>query len=163
MSVSGLTTQDFNSTRPLQTAEFTVTGIAATRPRLLVFHEPELQLGAALVVRAEDKGPLTVRLEKCGSITGRLVDADGTRRPNIQLRGNLRDKRLDKTEGMSPYVSATTDKEGRLPDRRNHPGFAYSLRTIEEAGGRGKFLYRDLTVQPGETRNLGDVPPLSAR
>jgi hypothetical protein len=63
VSVTGLTPQDFNSTQPLRTSDFTVTGIATTRPRLLTFYHPELQLGAALMVHAADKGPLTVRLE----------------------------------------------------------------------------------------------------
>jgi hypothetical protein len=160
VSVTGLTSQDFNSTRPLKTADFTVVGLTPKQPRLVVFHHAELKLTKALVVRAEEVGPLSVTLERNGTITGRLVDADGTPRLNVQVRGYLSEKRLDQTEGMRYSASATTDKDGRFRIEGMIPVFVYTLFTFEGPDNlTRKMLYKELTVQPGETKDLGDIPP----
>jgi hypothetical protein len=101
-----------------------------------------------------------VQLEKCGSITFRLVTADGVPHAGIRLSGRLSDKRFGKTEGWGRHLSATTDKDGRFRIEGMIPGFTYHVNTFEGPDQmKSQVLYRELSVQPGQTKDLGDIPP----
>jgi hypothetical protein len=159
VTVTGLTSQDFNSTEPLKGADFIVTGLTAKQPRLVTFYYPEQQLGKAILLRGDEVGPLNVVLEKCGTVTGLLVDADRTPRAAIRIWGHpsLRNQ----AEGRGRDAWATTDKEGRFRIEGSIPGLPYRLITHEDPANRfGQTLSRELTVQPGQTEDLGDVPPV---
>ena len=58
---------------------FAIHGLAADAEVPVYFLEPERKLGAAvnLSVKSAAGGPVTVRLEPCGSARGSLVDSDG--------------------------------------------------------------------------------------
>ena len=43
----------------------------------LFFVDKERKLGAFLALKGEVKEPLTVKLEPCGSVSGRVLDQDG--------------------------------------------------------------------------------------
>src|SRR5206468_6294566 len=112
--VTGLTAQELYSGQTLPTAEFTVVGLDRRLPRLLGFYHQEQQLGAIVRVRVEDKGPLTVRLQKCGTLTGRLLSVQQDPRPGIRLWGLVEEGRFGKTQGRGYDLFATSDKEGRF-------------------------------------------------
>src|SRR5262249_6969301 len=61
----------------LETEAFTALGLDPQQPRTLTFVHKERKLVGDAVVTGDDKGPLTVQLEPWGTLTGRLVDADG--------------------------------------------------------------------------------------
>jgi beta-lactamase regulating signal transducer with metallopeptidase domain/protocatechuate 3,4-dioxygenase beta subunit len=63
--------------RTLDGAEFTIYALDPSRPRRLYFYHEERRLGGTLVVRGDEAGPITARLEPMGSIHGRLVDGQG--------------------------------------------------------------------------------------
>jgi hypothetical protein len=75
-----------------------------------------------------------------------------------------RSQRLNEVEGRGKDVGGTTDKDGRFRIDGMIPGFAYRLPTFEGPAKRnGKVLFRELTVQAGQTKQLGDVAPPPGR
>jgi hypothetical protein len=128
-------------------ASFTVEGLNPRRTRQLVFDHREKGLGKVVTVGAEE-GPLTVRLEPCGVVVGRVVDREGKPVPGERIGFNPA-----KVKG-----SDRTDEAGRF--------------RVELVGGRTYLLVlrRDrlpFEVEPGRTRNLGDLvvgdPPAGPR
>src|SRR5262249_62062237 len=74
---NGLAGQRHWHREPLKTAEFTVNALQPGQPRRLLFlHEPK-RLAGSVVVRGDEQGPLTVKLEPWGTLTGKLVPAEG--------------------------------------------------------------------------------------
>ena len=65
------------SEQPLPTAEFEVHALGTQRKRGLLFYHEAKHLAGAYVVKPDEAGPLTVRLEPCGTLSGRLVDRGG--------------------------------------------------------------------------------------
>src|SRR5207249_3878330 len=62
----------------LKGAEFTVRGINPKAPRQLLFFHKAKNLGFFLKeLPGEKDGPLTVKLQPCGAVSGRMVDRDG--------------------------------------------------------------------------------------
>src|SRR5262249_9766098 len=58
-------------------AECPIYALDPKRPRALAFYHVERKLGGALTVRGDEAGPLAVTLRPTGSVTGRVLDADG--------------------------------------------------------------------------------------
>jgi len=65
------------SERPLPTAEFEVHALGTQRKRGLLFYHEAKHLAGAYVVKPDEAGPVTVRLEPYGTWSGRLVDRNG--------------------------------------------------------------------------------------
>jgi RNA polymerase sigma factor (sigma-70 family) len=156
--VTGRTAQDLYSGQLLPTAEFTVVGLDRHLPRMLGFYHPGQQLGAIVLVRAEDKGPLTVRLQKCGTLTGRLLNEQQDPRSGIRLWGLVAEGLSSKAQGRGYDLSAIADTQGRFRVEGLVPGVTYTVSTFEgEANGDGKLVARGVKVAAGETKDLGDV------
>jgi len=150
---------------PLEAPEFVVTGLAKGKTRLLQFVHFEKKLAAFLVVKGDDKGPVTVKLSAAGTLTGRLVTPEGE---------PFKDGRLSALRGPigepdaveeNPAVGSLPadvlpDKDGKFRIQGVIPGLTYNLGFI-----KGNYLHRlggaaggKLTIKPGETKDLGDVP-----
>jgi RNA polymerase sigma factor (sigma-70 family) len=129
----------------LDTASFTVTGLNPRRSRDLFFHHRGRELGKVVTIPGDQKEPLTVQLDPCGSIVGRLLNQRGNPMPGITvwLRG-----------GRGLEIPSQTDRDGRF--RGSVPtGQKYSL-GVQGPGA----LVRDpgpVEVQSGRTTDLGDL------
>jgi RNA polymerase sigma factor (sigma-70 family) len=132
---------------PLKHAEFTVYGLDAREERQLVFIHAAKHLAAALKVRGDDKGPLAVRLEPWGIVTGRLVTEDGKPRPGVLLQIS---------EGSLPNAEYQTDAEGRFRIEGLVPQVAYALEIMRNGKPAGR-VFADLKLKAAEARNLGDL------
>ena len=88
---------------PADSAKFEVHGIPPGRYRLDFIHRGR-KLAGSLVLKGDETGDLTVKLQPWGTVVGRVVDEEGKPRTNVELRINsLRDP---------------PDLEfGRIPDR----------------------------------------------
>src|SRR5262249_14605525 len=100
--LTGVTVQGLSSvwghTEILRGAEFTVRGLNPRSKRQLVFHHKGKNLGFCLKELPDEKlGPLTIKLQPCGSISGRMIDQDG-----------------EPVAGVSIAQGVTTDKQGRF-------------------------------------------------
>src|SRR5262249_4540830 len=91
---------------------FTALGLDPEKPRTPFSVHKERKLIGHVVIKGEDKGPLPVRLQPWGTLTGRLTAA-GKPLPNVRVRA-----RHDlPAPGVGPPDSsgweATTDRDGR--------------------------------------------------
>jgi RNA polymerase sigma factor (sigma-70 family) len=130
----------------LEGASFTVAGLNPRRSRDLFFHHKGKSLGKFLTIGVNQTEPLTIKLDPCGSVLGRLVDKRGKPIPEVTVCFYPEGKSLDNL--------AQTDRDGRF--RLNLvPGQKYSL------GLRSyRRLVRDMgkvEVESGRRKDLGDL------
>ncbi len=136
---------------PLDDDTFTVYGLNPRRTHHVLFEHKEKNVAAAVKLHGKMKEPLTVRLEPCGSVTGRLLDEDGQTAANTLVRAEPPNWLMFGTE--PPKVR--TDRDGRFHIVGLVPGLRYQVRL----GPRpfGQYLFAPVTLKPGESKDLGDV------
>ena len=132
--------------------EFQVTGLHPKLDRELTVEAREQKLGVYRVIHGDEEGPLTLRLQPCGAMSGRLLDEDGEPLANTTLG-------IGKARTMPPEFSATTDKDGRFRLDGLVPGLPYgiALRRQGQLGQGMRQLATDVMVEPGKTTDLGDL------
>jgi RNA polymerase sigma factor (sigma-70 family) len=143
--VIGLTSMPDAET--LTSASFTVEGLNPRRPRELCWHHKEAALGKAITIRGDETEPLTVQLEPCPTLSGRLVDRAGhpVARVTVHLARNA-----------NPVdISAETDGDGRFRVGLV-PGLKYSL--VLPRGFRLLQGAVHVQVESGRSQDLGDLP-----
>jgi RNA polymerase sigma factor (sigma-70 family) len=167
----------FGPESKLTSAEFTALGLDPKQPRLLCFAHWDKKLAGSVVVRGDEKGPITVKLSPWGSVCGRLLDADGKPIKNATLWFTEvpplkpgQPRALDvgvhvvERSGYKPSPDPRTDEEGRFAAEGLVPGLKYNL-VLPDTDGAFDFdqikwkglLFSDLVLKPGETKDLGDV------
>src|SRR5262249_45092511 len=124
------------------------------------------KLAGSLVVKGDDKGPLTVKLGPAGVLTGRFVTSDGKPLADLPLmsvtHGPVADPRerptFDVTVGSFPR-GLQTDKDGKFRVEGLAPGLTYKLAVtrkmylLEPEGEAGKGF----TFKAGETKDVGEL------
>jgi hypothetical protein len=143
------------------------------------FFEPKAMLGATAMLsgRSGSGGPVTVRLEPCGTARARLVDRDG--KPVAGYRGSRlismivtpgADRFAPEQPGQLAADEAgvlaidpahyanpgpVSDADGRIALPALIPGATYRVST----GPRGvpPSFRKEFTVRPGETVDLGEI------
>jgi RNA polymerase sigma factor (sigma-70 family) len=137
--------------------EFTVRGINPRAKRPLVFYHREKNLGFYLKdLRGEISGSITVKLQPCGSASGRVVDEDGQPVARLEVHVIGRALRI-MGEAGGGYQTVTTDKDGRFRAEGLVPGQEY---VVEEFGPRGPSfprVYAPVVVEPGQHKDMGDI------
>lgn len=126
-------------------AEFTVESLHPNKSRLLQFVHDDRKLSGFLVLRGDEKDPISVRLQLWGTLTGRLITHQGEPLAGMNVNcGGL---------------STQTGKDGRFRIEGLAVGRKYDLLITKDAyvrnivGGGPK----DLTIKAGETKELGDL------
>jgi RNA polymerase sigma factor (sigma-70 family) len=166
--VSGLDETDrwyMHWTAPLKTAEFTVTGLDGKRPRLVQVVHLKKGLAGFLILQGDEKGPLCVTLGPAGTLTGRVVRKEG----KAAVGGAVECFNSDWFSGYTVFPappdlgsfprSPWTDKDGKFRVEGLIPGLKYKLyykgdSFVTRIGGPAA---ENLTVKPGETKELGDL------
>ncbi|HWB13652.1 MAG TPA: M56 family metallopeptidase [Pirellulales bacterium] len=132
----------------LDGSEFTIAGLNPRMERRLIVQLPDKRLGAYRLVRGDEEGPIEVRLQPCGSLVGRLVDADGEPVAKTMI-GVGRPRRLP------AEFTPTTDAEGRFRVDGLVPGVEYEVGL--QRRNSPLMRLKEATLMPGEVRDLGDV------
>ncbi len=138
----------------LRDAEFTVRGINPRASRYLVFYHKDKQLGLYLrELPAAAPESWTVKLQPCGSASGRLLDPSGQPAVGSRIEVTGWPSRAY-SDGNSAFV--TTDAAGRFAALGLVPGMEYQL-----LGRRGRQLQTlaRVVIEPGQHKDLGDVKP----
>ena len=147
------------------------------------FLEPKRKLGATVQLSGKSAadGPMTVRLQPCGTAQARLVDPNGqpvasykapylilmivapgvdqvSRDPADQNRLIADADFLTRIDSINYLKEPTSDAQGRIVFPALIPGATYRISVRPRAGQAGKPPFRkDFTVKPGETLDLGDI------
>jgi RNA polymerase sigma factor (sigma-70 family) len=132
---------------PLKSAEFTVYGLDVNEEREVAFFHESKHLAGIVKVSGHAKGPLTVKLEPCGVVTGRLVTEDRKPQPDVLLQV---------AEGVLPNAQFQTDKDGRFRIEGLASGAKYTLEVVKNGKSAGR-VFAGLTIKAGESKDLGDI------
>jgi hypothetical protein len=148
---------------PQASPTFEIRALDATRPRRVTVTHAGRKLAGSVYLKGDETGPLTVRLLPWGTITGRVLDGDGAPRPNVVLR-ETDDMLFDwpaEPYGLFPQNNRTGD-DGRFRIEGLVAGLKYAA-TVHGPVAKSDALFRDLTVAPGEVKDLGDVKLIQSR
>jgi RNA polymerase sigma factor (sigma-70 family) len=153
----------------LPAADFTVSGLHAKKPRWLLFVHPEKKLGRLLKMSLDDPAPLNVRLEPLGTLTGRLVDADGKPVAGLKVIAQRSFNPGDNAElpadlqyngqSWSKIINgeATTARDGKFRVEGLVPGVKYMLTVASGVDVLPRWIRNGLTVEAGKVNDLGEV------
>jgi hypothetical protein len=133
----------------LETDAFTVRGLNRRRSRTLLIIHDEKDLAGGVVLRGDEKGPVTVKLQRHGDVTGRIVDANGKPVAKVRLGCRVKGVRF----GPPKLGGAITDNDGRFRVKGLIPGLENELIVPGPAVPR----VVPVIVEPGKTKDLGDV------
>jgi RNA polymerase sigma factor (sigma-70 family) len=138
----------------LKADRFRVRGINPGAPRRLYFYRDGERLVGTVLVKGDEKEPLTVRLQPWGTVTGRLVTDDNQPLGPVNLFASNRDPSRIGIPGR-----LVTDRDGSFRIEGLIPRVKYSVFFTHDAPGAPSmavgYLFQQLSVQPGETRDLG--------
>jgi hypothetical protein len=172
---------EWGKVEPIKGDKLKFTGLSQKQARGVVLIAEARTVGAVAAVSGEAETPVTVTLEKLGSIAGRVLDADGAPAlgAHVQVWLELDSDKYDNLPletfvtlgvyGIAPgawtdFTSRTTktDKDGRFVLPGLLPGQKYRLIAgfkVEEQGGEVLHERSGLSVKAGEQSDLGDLKP----
>jgi RNA polymerase sigma factor (sigma-70 family) len=132
----------------------TVYALDPSRPRQLVFLHSEKKLGAVVTLRGDEKEAAVVKLAPLGTVTGRLLNAEGTPAAGIWVSVVYR-------EPIPGFLyerqSVKTDEEGRFTVPAVLPGKKFQLQiwmNFKSYTGVPPIGFRE--VEAGKTLDLGE-------
>jgi beta-lactamase regulating signal transducer with metallopeptidase domain len=146
------------------------------------FLEPFRKLGAVVKFSGGSaaNGPVTVRLEPCGTARARLVTSEGKPLDRYPARalvvlvvtpGPMRGRNMAKDgpllaneaglvqlDSVNYSFDFQSDADGRITLPALIPGATYRIEDISPLfGGGDPVIRKEFTVKPGETLDLGDI------
>ncbi len=155
--VHNLNPRHFWSARPLETPSFTLTAVDPQGRRTLVFLHEDKRLAKVIELQGAGPNPLMVRLEPAGTVTGRLVDADGVPRAGVRFLVFF-EKKDDGSVARHFPERVTTDREGRFRVEGLAAGLRYQIiEAGKSANESAAVVATGISVRAGESKDLGDV------
>ena len=147
-------TMSFNDVT-LTSEAFTATALDPKHPRPLFFRHEAKKLAGLVMARGDESGPITVRLQPAGTVTGRLLDDHGDPRHDVRIDVRHAEGQFG-PRYYYPFLEAPLGHDGRFRIEGMIPGVTYDLNAIAALRLLGD-LATGVKLQPGETRDLGDV------
>jgi hypothetical protein len=155
LGAGGASRADDGLLKPPPGPEFEVIRLDVAQERTVTVLHDGRKLAAGLTLRGDEPGPVTVRLSPWGVVTGRLVDARVEPGGGLEITGMDRPRVHPVEGGLTAAVPVGDDGrfriEGLVPSRR------YTFRVLARGVNDIGTVASDLVVDPGETRDLGDV------
>ena len=127
----------------LDDAQFTVRGVSPNESRDLLFLYPQKRLGAHIEIANGNEAPLTVRLQPCAMLIGRVISADGHPVPGRLFELHASNSRRN-AGFLTENKRAQTDKDGNFRIEGVIPDLEYNGRV----GFKGLFSVK---LKPAET------------
>jgi hypothetical protein len=160
--VSGAISQGLTASRawdssPLESAEFQAVAIPPGGSRRVGFLHTGRKLSGSVLIAADLAGPVVVRLQPWGTITGRIVTDDGRPREKLEILGNYLPESPPGDYGILPR-DTPVGSDGRFRIEGLVPGLQYEGRVADRPRIIGS-AFQGVRVGPGETKDLGDLRP----
>ncbi len=144
----------FSWWKEIPDATFDALAFKIGEKRTMLFHHPDRRLGKVVRVTAGEDADqkLSVQLQPCVTVRGRLVDRDEEPISGARIRIDV-----SPSEDFAPNLkNVSTDADGRFEHTEVLPGSEYAV--MAEAASMGfTVLARNLTVSAGETMDLGTI------
>jgi RNA polymerase sigma factor (sigma-70 family) len=141
----------------LKDAAFTAKALNPAQPRLVAFFHKGSKAVGHVVLGGEEKGPLKVRLQPWGTVTGRVLDEDNKPVAEALVSVGYEDNCV---RWLSDAMLGTiqTDAEGRFRVEGIMPGmeFGVGFRKGQNFLDAGDSL-RKLKIESGATKDLGNI------
>ena len=144
---------------PANSATFEVKGLPAG-PYRLDFRHRGRKLAGSLVLKGDEKGDLTVKLQPWGTVVGRVVDEGGKPLTDVEIFSTIRE-RPDPERG-DLEDKPTVDARGRFRIDGLVPGVKYDALGDSPNKANGPIL-KGVQVGPGQVKDLGDIKLPSAK
>jgi RNA polymerase sigma factor (sigma-70 family) len=141
--------------KDLPTASFRIPGIDEKHPRSFWFRHRKKNLGAIVLFKGTEAMPVTVRLQKCATITCRFVDEDGNPRPGW-IMGYVHKGQLNINSGVGCFAEGS-GKTGHFRIEGVIPGLKIGMWAGNNPSTYDQHIVPELTLKPGEVKDLGDV------
>jgi hypothetical protein len=154
---SGLSPRGYYLDEEQESPTIEVRALEPSEPRRVTITHEGRKLIGSVSLKGDESGPMTVRLQPWGTITGRMVDEDGRPRGGLSLN-NLFAYNIDPQPhaDRGTLSSLPIGRDGRFRIEGLVPGLKYGGGASEGYMYRGD-LFRDVTVAPGEVKDLGDL------
>jgi hypothetical protein len=139
--------------------EFKASGFRAGSSRYIQAVDEKNKLAGSVLLTGDVKGPVELKLEPWGSLTGRLVDDGGEPMAGVALtfvRSVSADENVRGKAGLSPRHDVKTDEKGRFRIHGLIPGMTYTIVNVRGSAVRGTIA-RDVSVKSAEVKDLGEV------
>jgi protocatechuate 3,4-dioxygenase beta subunit len=146
-TVSGLK-NSLDGPETLEGASFLVKRLSPGRTRKLLFEQRDRGLAARVIVRPDEKGPLTVRLGPSGSVSGRLLSQDRKPVAGVQVL-------VGPAGTVGGERRVQTDRQGRFRMEGLVPGERY--RVVRRVGA--VWWWQEFTAT-AKGNELGDLLPV---
>ena len=124
-------------------------------PRRIYFFQVDRRLAGSVLIEGDEAGPLTVRLQPWGVVTGRIVDDRGRPQSGLVLTGSMPNR--SEIDRGSCRAAPSSASDGRFRFEGLVPGLRYSASVLEDGAYGYRRAFRGLRVGPGETKDLGDI------
>jgi len=151
VSVHGRSTR--GSRDVIDEATFDAINFGPGEQRTIVLHHKQRNLGWVARLQATDaERAVTIQLQPCATVTGRLLHADSAPYTGVNVQANVRP-----AESFGKRLpGVTTDSEGRFRYTLV-PGCKYWLSAEGQGIRLNGTIENALDIKPGETRDLGEL------
>jgi len=145
-----------------ESSKVALTGFTPNGVRQIIVVHKERKLAGVMIVDASKGSAQSIKLLSSGEVRGRVVAPDGTPRANAQFMAG---PHFSKKPRVLPFDilpnlsfgNVGTDAEGRFHVDGLVPRMHYGASVGDRQFGLFGDLFDDLTVEPGEAKDLGDV------
>jgi hypothetical protein len=111
-------------------------------------------------VKGDEKGPIAVKLQPCGGVSGRVTDHTGKPVKDAEVTFQMRDyaaNDLLKQKLHRDTHTVSTDADGRFAFDRMFPGVEFDLFASVPGVRSGSGAVQGVTLKPGEAKDVGDI------
>jgi hypothetical protein len=144
------------------THEVDVKSLTVEEPRRVTVRHNDRKLVGSVVLKGDQPGPFTLKLQPWAELKGRVIDEEGRPRNKIGL-GQVSEQakrpmeESDILPGSNFGGGIAVDKDGRFHVVGLVPGVSYSSNAIERVNLYTGSLFQDIKLAPGEVKDLGDL------
>jgi len=140
----------------LPSSHFTIYGFDPGDPQQVYFLHKKRHLAGQVLLKGPQPSPIQVQLEPWGSISGRIVDANGKPQANALIQGRAPGRRNRPGRAVFLERHYLADDQGAFKIDGLVPGLKYEVDILDQ-GKKRRTSAMDVTVKAGETLQLGDV------